>query len=85
VPHFGARFAAKEAGLKALGTGLSMGIRWREIEVRRERAGPPRLVLAGRSREIGLARGARGTLVTLTHDGEYAIAQVVLVSRPVAP
>ncbi|PYN64807.1 MAG: holo-[acyl-carrier-protein] synthase, partial [Candidatus Rokuibacteriota bacterium] len=56
VPHFAARFAAKEAGLKALGTGLRLGMSWRELEVRRERGGPPTLVLSGRSRELGLAR-----------------------------
>ena len=56
VPHFAARFAAKEAGLKALGTGLRLGISWRELEVQRERGAAPRLVLSGRSREIGLRR-----------------------------
>jgi holo-[acyl-carrier protein] synthase len=79
VPHFAGRFAAKEAGLKALGTGLQMGIRWRELEVRRERGEAPRLVLTGRSREIGLRRGGRRMLLTITHDGDYALAQAMLV------
>jgi holo-[acyl-carrier protein] synthase len=79
VPHFAARFAAKEAGLKALGTGLRMGISWRELEVRRERGAAPRLELSGRSREIGLSRGGRRMLLTLTHDGDYALAQAMLV------
>ena len=79
IPHLGARFAAKEASLKALGTGLSLGVRWREIEVRRPRGQAPELVLTGRSRQIGLARGGTRMLVTLTHDGEYAIAQAMLV------
>jgi holo-[acyl-carrier protein] synthase len=79
VPHFAARFAAKEAALKALGTGLSMGVNWRELEVRRERGHAPALILWGRAREIGLRRGGRGMLVTLTHDGEYAMAQAMLV------
>jgi len=80
VPHFGARFAAKEAGLKALGTGLRLGISWRELEVRRERGQAPVLVLSGRSREIGLARGGSRMLLALTHDGEYAMAQAMLVA-----
>ena len=79
VPHFAARFAAKEAALKALGTGLRLGVRWREVEVRRERGQAPTLVLSGRSREIGLARGGRRMLVTLTHDGDYALAQAMLI------
>ena len=82
VPHFAARFAAKEAGLKALGTGLSLGVSWRELEVRRQRGGPPVLILRGRSREIALARGADRMLLALSHDGDYAIAQAMLVDDP---
>jgi holo-[acyl-carrier protein] synthase len=80
VPHFAARFAAKEAGLKALGTGLSLGIHWRELEVVRERGQAPTLVLRGRAREIGQARGGSRMLLALTHDGDYAMAEAVLVS-----
>ena len=79
VPHFAARFAAKEAGLKALGTGLRMGINWRELEVRREPGQEPRLFLSGRSRDIGLRRGGRRMLLALTHEGDYAIAEAMLV------
>ncbi len=79
MPHFAARFAAKEAGLKALGTGLRLGIRWRELEVRRERGQAPVLVLSGRSREIGRARGGDRMLLALTHDGDYAMAQALLL------
>jgi holo-[acyl-carrier protein] synthase len=80
VPHFAARFAAKEAGLKALGTGLRFGIQWRELEVVRERGQAPTLMLSGRSREIGTSRGGRRMLLALTHDGDYALAQAMLVS-----
>jgi holo-[acyl-carrier protein] synthase len=79
VPHFAARFAAKEAGLKALGTGLRLGVSWRELEVRRERGQAPVLVLSGRSRELSLARGGRRMLLALTHEGDYALAQAMLV------
>ncbi|MBM3220659.1 MAG: holo-[acyl-carrier-protein] synthase [Candidatus Rokubacteria bacterium] len=79
APHFAARFAAKEAGLKALGTGLRLGVNWRELEVKRERGGPPTMVLRGRSREIARARGADRMLLALSHDGDYAIAQAMLV------
>jgi holo-[acyl-carrier protein] synthase len=84
IPHFAARFAAKEAALKALGTGLSLGVNWRELEVRRERGQPPSLVLSGRSREISRRRGGRRMLVTLTHDGDYAMAQAMLVGDDTA-
>ena len=80
VPHFAARFAAKEAALKALGTGLAMGVNWRELEVRRERGRPPSLVLSGRSHELSRRRGGGRVLVTLTHDGDYAMAQAMFVS-----
>jgi holo-[acyl-carrier protein] synthase len=79
VPHLAARFAAKEAVLKALGTGLRMGVNWREIEVRRERGQAPTVVLSGRCRALAEARGAEQVLVSLTHDGDYAVAQVILV------
>ena len=79
APHFAARFAAKEAGLKALGTGLRLGVSWLELEVRRERGGPPMLVLRGRSRELAEARGGDRMLLALTHDGDYAIAHAMLV------
>jgi len=79
APHFAARFAAKEAGFKALGTGLRLGVRWRELEVHREEQQAPTLVLSGRSREIGLVRGGSRMLLSLTHEGEYALAQAILV------
>ncbi len=81
VPHFAARFAAKEAGLKALGTGLRLGVSWRELEVRRDRGQAPELVLSGRSKEIGRSRGGSRVLLALTHEGEYALAQAMLVDE----
>ena len=79
IPHFAARFAAKEATLKALGTGLSMGVNWRELEVRRERGQAPTMVLTGRCRAIAEAKGGRRVLLSLSHDGDYAMAQAMLL------
>jgi holo-[acyl-carrier protein] synthase len=81
IPHLAARFAAKEATLKALGTGLSMGVSWREMEVRREGGGAPTMVLHGRCRALALAKGGRHVLLSLTHDGDYALAQAMLVGE----
>ncbi|HEV8308783.1 MAG TPA: holo-ACP synthase [Methylomirabilota bacterium] len=80
--HLAARFAAKEATLKALGTGLSMGVRWREMEVRRSRGARPTLALSGQTEALGMARGVRVLHVSLTHDGEYAMAHVVAEGPP---
>ncbi|HEU5319163.1 MAG TPA: holo-ACP synthase [Methylomirabilota bacterium] len=85
VPHFAARFAAKEAGMKALGTGLRLGVRWRELEVRRERGQAPTLLLHGRTRELSAARGGRRMLLSLTHDGDYALAHAMLVDDDGTP
>ncbi len=80
--HLAARFAAKEATLKALGTGLTMGVRWREMEVRRARGERPCVALSGRTAAIGAARGVQTLHVSLTHDGEYAMAQVLAEGEP---
>ena len=82
IPHFAARFAAKEATLKALGTGLRMGVRWRDMEVRRERGQAPTMILSGRCRALALAKGSGHVLLSLTHDGDYAMAQAMLVGGP---
>ena len=79
IPHLAARFAAKEATLKALGTGLRMGIKWQELEVRRERGQAPVMVLSGRCRALAQAKGAGSVLLSLTHDGDYAMAQAMLI------
>jgi len=79
IPHLAARFAAKEATLKALGTGMAMGVRWREMEVRRLPGGAPTMELSGRCRAIAQGKGGHRVLLSLTHDGDYAIAQAMLV------
>ncbi|WP_183812186.1 holo-ACP synthase [Tunturibacter empetritectus] len=74
---FAARFAAKEAGAKALGTGISRGITWKELEVRREASGKPTLHLSGRAAELAKAMGVRRVQLSLTHSRELAMAVVV--------
>jgi holo-[acyl-carrier protein] synthase len=74
---FAARFAAKEAGAKALGTGISRGVNWKELEVRREVSGKPTLHLSGRAAELAEAMGVRRLQLSLTHSKELAMAVVV--------
>jgi holo-[acyl-carrier protein] synthase len=75
---FAARFAAKEAAAKALGTGIGFGVTWREIEVGREPAGRPLLLLHGRAAEIAGAMGVRNSSLSITHTGTEAMAMVLL-------
>jgi holo-[acyl-carrier protein] synthase len=75
---FAARFAAKEAGAKALGTGISRGVSWKEFEVRRAVSGQPSLHLSGRAQELAEALGVRRVQLSLTHSRELAIAVVVV-------
>jgi holo-[acyl-carrier protein] synthase len=77
---FAARFAAKEAGAKALGTGISHGVGWLEIEVAREPSGKPRLELTGRAAEWARRLGVVRTSLSLTHSRDVALAVVVLES-----
>ena len=76
--HWVARFAVKEAGMKALGTGWSGGITFKSIEVVNLPSGQPTLVLHGASAERAQAMGATKAHVTITHDGGFAMACVVL-------
>ena len=74
---FAARFAAKEAGAKALGTGISRGVNWKEIEVRREMGQRPTLHFSGRAGELAAAMGVRRAQLSLSHSRKLAIAVVV--------
>src|SRR5215469_13480403 len=74
---FAARFAAKEAGAKALGTGISRGVSWKEIEVRREPGGRPTLHLSGRAQDRARELGIRRLSLSLTHSRDVALAVVV--------
>jgi len=75
---FAARFAAKEAGAKALGTGISHGVNWLEIEVVREPGGRPGLRFHGRAAERADRMGASRAALSLTHTDQLAMASVVL-------
>ena len=75
--HLAARGAAKEATMKALGSGWGLGVGWLDVEVRSKDGTPPSLVLGGAARARAEAQGIRQTLVSLSHDGEYALAVVI--------
>lgn len=75
---FAARFAAKEAGAKALGTGISRGVYWLEIEVVRLPGQRPVLQFHGRAREIAVRLGVNRSALSITHTAEVAMASVVL-------
>jgi holo-[acyl-carrier protein] synthase len=76
--HFAGRFAAKEAAMKALGTGHSQGVLWRDVEVVR-RGGPPQLQLHGGAGRRFAAIGGRSSLLTITHSDDLALAQVLIM------
>lgn len=74
VQHYAGRWAAKEAILKAMGTGWAKGIAWTDIEVRNEMGGQPKVRLGGGAREICEAKGIADILVSISHCDEYATA-----------
>ena len=76
--HFAGRFAAKEAALKALGTGWAEGIRWRDVEVSCEPSGQPYLHFHGKAEEVFESLSAGNALLTITHARAYAVAVVIL-------
>lgn len=78
--HYAARFAAKEAALKALGTGWSGGISWQDVEVVSQESGAPTLVMHARARELFTQSGATRAHLSLSHTSEHAIAQVIFES-----
>ena len=75
--RYAARFAAKEAAMKALGTGWRRGVRWRDIEVVRDPTGKPTLHLEGAARQIANDLGVKNISITITHSGNLALAEVI--------
>jgi holo-[acyl-carrier protein] synthase len=78
APYLAARFAAKEAGMKAFGLGWRDGLSWHDFEVVRDPLGRPDLVLSGRAAELAAVRGIKAVHLSYSHDGDYAVATVIL-------
>jgi holo-[acyl-carrier protein] synthase len=76
--RYAGRFAAKEATMKALGTGWRRGVRWRDIEVIREPSGKPSLSLKGAAKRIAEDLGVKNISLTITHGWNLALAEVIL-------
>ena len=76
--RYAARFAAKEAGMKAIGTGWRMGVRWQDFEVANLPSGKPTLRLHGVAAAVAARLAVRNISLSLTHTAEYGLAQVIL-------
>jgi holo-[acyl-carrier protein] synthase len=76
--RFAARFAAKEAGMKAIGTGWRSGVTWKDFEVVNQRSGQPTLRLSGVALQIAARLGVKRISISLTHTPETAFAVVIL-------
>jgi len=80
MERYAARFAAKEAAMKALGTGWNHGVRWRDCEVVRKPGGRPTMLFYGKAGEFAAKLGVRNVALSISHTQEQAIAQVILES-----
>ena len=76
--RFAARFAAKEAGMKAIGTGWKRGVRWQDFEVVNLPSGKPTLQFHGKAAEYARKLGVRSVALSITHTKETALAHVIL-------
>lgn len=79
LEHFAGRWAAKEAILKAIGTGWSKGISWTDLEVRNEPGGQPTVLVRGGARDAALGRGIGDILISISHCRTYATAYALAV------
>ena len=79
--RYAARFAAKEAAMKAIGTGWRHGVTWQDIEVKRVPGGRPTVAFSGKAAEFFAQLGATKAHLSLTHTAEFAMAQVILESE----
>ncbi|HEY6338529.1 MAG TPA: holo-[acyl-carrier-protein] synthase [Candidatus Sulfotelmatobacter sp.] len=78
MERYAARFAAKEAAMKALGTGWNHGVRWRDCEVARLPGGRPTIAFHGVAAEFASRLGVKNAALSISHTAEQAIAQVIL-------
>jgi holo-[acyl-carrier protein] synthase len=78
MERYAARFAAKEAAMKALGTGWNHGVRWRDCEVTRLPGGRPTMTFHGKAAEFAARLGVKNATLSISHTAEQAIAQVIL-------
>ncbi len=76
--YFAGKFAAKEAFVKSIGTGIAAGVRWRDVEILNDLAGKPYLAISGVAREKMEQLGARNAVVSISHTKNYAVAVVIL-------
>ena len=77
MEHYAARFAAKEAVFKALGTGWRNGMAWTDVEVVRQSTGQPTIILTGRAEELAIKMGIKQWHISLSHTATHAIASVI--------
>ena len=85
IEHFSGRWAAKEAILRAIGTGSSRGISWTDLEVRNRPDGRPEVRVRGGARDAALARGIGDILISISHCRTYATAYALALRRPAQP
>jgi holo-[acyl-carrier protein] synthase len=78
--RYAGRFAAKEAAMKALGTGWGRGVRWVDLEVVREKGGRPTMLLAGEAKNVADRMGVKRISLSMTHTAAQALAQVIFES-----
>jgi holo-[acyl-carrier protein] synthase len=81
IEHFAGRWAAKEAILKAMGTGWSRGIAWTDIEVRNSSGGQPQVLVGGVAKEVARERGIGDILISISHCRTYATAYAMALAR----
>ena len=87
IEHFAGRWAAKEAILKAMGTGWSRGISWTDVEVRSNEAGQPQVMVGGIAKELARERGIASIMISISHCRTYATAYAMALAQnaPTSP